>query len=164
MVSNVTPMSEAGFKALNRLMFSLSGLHLDPLVLLILGFRMPYAAKAEVGSVPRWVHSQLINQWEQVKCNTKGVQVWVSHSVACGHWRPLISPYCALRSLIPFPFVLLDTSDHQSDSAALTVPSSSFLLTKLRQHSGAPGGYYWRETLSRWRAGMLGCRTIRLGM
>lgn len=60
-------MSESGFRALSRHMFSLFGLQPDPLVLLILGFNMPRAAKVKVGSVPRRICSQLIYQHEQVK-------------------------------------------------------------------------------------------------
>lgn len=55
-------MSESGFRALSRLMFSLFGLQPDPLVLLILGFKMPCTAKVKVGAVPReFILSSLIN-------------------------------------------------------------------------------------------------------
>lgn len=61
-VSCVVPMSESGFRALSSLMFSLFGLQPDPLVLLILGFKMPCTAKVKVGTVPReFILSSLIN-------------------------------------------------------------------------------------------------------
>lgn len=126
-------------------MFSLSGLQLDPLVLLILGFKMPYTAKVEVESVPRRVHSQLINQWEQVKGNTKGVQVWDSHPVACGHWRLLIPTVCPkILQLIPFLFVKSGPSWHLWPPEQQCCTTRPFLLLPAgqRQHSGAPGGYY----------------------
>ncbi|KFW74466.1 Protein PTHB1, partial [Manacus vitellinus] len=54
--------SQSGFRALSRLMFSLLGLQPDPLVLLILGFKMPCTAKVKVGTVPReLILSSLIN-------------------------------------------------------------------------------------------------------
>lgn len=55
-------MSESGFRALSRLMFPLFGLQPDPLVPLILGFKMPCTAKVKVGTVPReFILSSLIS-------------------------------------------------------------------------------------------------------
>lgn len=89
--SSVVPMSECGFRALSRVMFSLFGLQPDPLVLLIiLGYKMPCTAKVKVGNVPRQVHSQLINQHEQEKWETEDEWVWDPQAVVCRHWRPII--------------------------------------------------------------------------